>query len=93
MSTSTSEHLGNLKAKNFPLTEFAALLMHTQQFVVGGRMRLNEFQACALGKLLEPLPQVLWALTLPQAQVTWLPPVLTWPPQVTWAPKWALMQN
>ena len=31
MSASTSEHLGNLKAKNFPLTEFAALLMHTQK--------------------------------------------------------------
>ena len=41
---SNSEHLGNLKTKNFPLVEFAALLLHTQkeegqEYVSGVLMR------------------------------------------------------
>jgi hypothetical protein len=36
---------------------------------------------------------VLWALTLPQVQATWLPQVLTWLPQATWVLKWAPVQN
>jgi hypothetical protein len=37
-----------------------------------------------------PQPLVPWALTLPQAQATWLPLVLTWLLPVLWVPKLAL---
>jgi hypothetical protein len=43
--------------------------------------------------LLVPLPLVLWVLTLPPEQVTWLPLVLTWLPLVTWVLTWVLMLN